>query len=218
MNYKIFIYAGLLSFVAALTFACKAQVDTWRKARIEPNKPTVYVEFVKLDKRVDTDPFNNRSSEDLPPPPEEFEAVLLRVYNNSRLAIKFQTRATSQSNVEMKQLVGEGYVEVPLANAELELVYGVEPVFASMPVKAELKRKLPYIRLYSSCTDVWLPSGQSVVFVVRREELRENLQVFLQFKYEWEVSGQNKGVDEPEHRVYFRWWDFEKATGSGRAP
>jgi hypothetical protein len=221
MNYKVLIYIGLVSFTLTLISACNANVDVQKNARditrenvrLDTQKPTAYLEFVKLDKRVDSEPYvPGRSSEDLEPAPEEFEAVLLRIHNNSRWAMKFQMKSNSP-DVETISLPDKGQVQVPSANAELELVYGVELVNPEAPSQISLKRAIPYVRLYRSVGDVWLPSGQSVVFIVRREELKRNLQVFLPFKFEWEISGQNKGYAEPQHRVYFARNEFEKAAG-----
>jgi hypothetical protein len=54
------------------------------------------------------------------------------------------------------------------------------------------------------CTsqEVWIPSGQSVLFRVPREELPRLAIIYLRFHYEWETSGH-----EPEHRLNFRWFD-----------
>ena len=218
MIYKLLISVCLVCLVAFLTLAQvrNANLETRKSVHIDEKKPAVYLEFVKLGKRNFPKPCPSSSSENpCPRETEELETVWLRVHNNSRWAIQFRVLSESLStdNSELKPLPDKRLVITPTKKSELELVYGVEPVNPEVPVKANLTKALPYTRIYWSITDVWLPSGESVVFVVRREELRRNLQVFLPFKYEWETSEKNRGYGEPEHRVYFTWDKFENAAG-----
>ena len=219
MTYKLLISVCLVCFAAPPTLAQRRNsgVDTRRNVHIDESKPAVYLTFVKLGKRNFPKHIPSPDGHTAPEPQiEELETVWLRVHNNSRWAIQFQAFTDSfllASKAELEPLTDKRWVPTPKKDSEIELVYGVEPVNSEAPVKANLTSALPYTRAYYSNTDVWLRPGESVVFVVRREELRKNLRVFLPFKYAWETTKKNTGYGEPEHRVYFDWADFDKAAG-----
>ena len=217
MIYKLLISVCLVCLVAFL--ACSqvrnTNLETRKNVHIDEKSPAVYLEFVKLGKRNFPKPCPSNSESLCLPETEEHETVWLRVHNNSPWAIQFRVLSDylSIDYSESKSLPDKRLIYTPRKNSEFELVYGVEPVNPEVPVKVNLTKALPYTRIYSSYSDIWLLSGESVVFVVRREELRRNLQVFLPFKYEWETSEKNRGYGEPEHRVYFTWDKFENAAG-----
>jgi hypothetical protein len=54
------------------------------------------------------------------------------------------------------------------------------------------------------CTslDVWIPSGQSVLFEVPLNDLPKLADIYLKYHYEWEQV-----ADESEHCIKFRWRD-----------
>jgi len=216
MSYRILISVGLIFLVAFSVFAQVKGViiDTRKNTHIDEKKPAVYTEFVKLEKRIETVKYAANSEATPIIKTEEYEAVLLRVTNNSRWAIQFQIGFNEPfPNLELKPLQDKRLVFTPSANTEVELIYGVEPINSEAPINAKLKWKVPYTRNYGSSTDFWLLSGQSVMYVVKREELRRNLEIFLLFRYEWETSEKNRGYEEPKHRVYFNWSQFENAAG-----
>jgi hypothetical protein len=219
MIYRLLISVGL---ICCFVFSASAQnrnagIDTRKNVHINEKKPTVYLEFVKLGKRNVLKPTGSVSHNVPPkqefPQTEEIETTWLRVYNNSRWAIQFQVddNSLSTANTELRQLSDKRIVITPTKDSELELAYGVELVNSENSVKPDLGRAVPYSRFGG--TALWLASGESVVFLVKRAELKRNLQIFLPFKYEWETSEKNEGFGEPEHRVYFTWDKLEKAVG-----
>ena len=216
MAYRLLISAGLICCFVFSAFAQnrKSITDTRKNTHIDEKKPTVYLDFIRLEKRTETVKYA-QTSESVPTyKTEEYEAVLLRVTNNSRWAIQFQMGFDEPfPKLELKPLQDNGLVFTPSANTEVELVYDVEPISLQVPIDAKLRWKVPYRRIYGTITDFWLLSGQSVIFTVRREELRRNLQIFLPFRYQWEVSEKNRGYEEPKHHVNFDWNQFEKAAG-----
>lgn len=191
----------------------KTDVLTQKNVRIDSKKPTVFLEFVKTEKRNEEIIIAANSESTPVIRTEEIDAVILRLHNNSPWAIQLKTGFDPFPKSELNTLQDKRLVQFFQPDSEQELMYGVEVINAEAPVTANLRRKLPYIRSYSSYGDIWVASGQSVTFVVRREELRRNLQVFMPFRYEWETSETNKGYDEPQHRVYFNWSQFENAAG-----
>ena len=216
MTYRLLISVGLICCVVLSAFAQNRSVivDTRKNTHLDEKKPAVYTEFVKLEKRTET--INYAATSESAPnlKTEQFEAVLLRVTNNSRWAIQFQIGFEEPfPKLDLKPLQDKRIVFTPSANTEVELVYGVEPINAQAPVPNNLRFKVPYTKIYSSITDFWILSGQSVIYTVKREELRRNLQIFLPFRYEWETSEKNRGYEEPKHRVEYDWSQFENAAG-----
>ena len=216
MTYKLIINAGLICCFVFSAFAQNrsGNIDTRKNTHVDEKKPAVYTEFVKLEKRSETINYALTSESAPILKTEEYEAVLMRVTNNSRWAIQFQVHFDDLfPKLELKPLQDKRLVFTPSSNAEVELEYGVEQISSQTLITAKLRLKVPYTKVYSHTTDLWLFSGQSVIYVVKREELRRNLQIYLRFRYEWETSEKNRGYEEPEHRVKFDWGDFEKAAG-----
>jgi hypothetical protein len=175
-----------------------AITDTRKNTHIDEKKPAVYTEFIKLEKRTET--INYAATSESAPnlKTEEYEAVLLRVTNNSRWAIQFQIGFDEPfPKLVLKPLQDKRLVFTPSTNAEVQLIYGVEPINSEAPINAKLRWKVPYTKNYGSSTDFWLLSGQSVIYTVKREELRRNLQIYLPFRYEWETSEKNRGYEHP---------------------
>ncbi len=219
MIYKLLISISLIYLftLSALAQVRNPNIDTRKNTHIDEEKPAVYLEFVKLGKRNVLKPTGS-VSHNVPlkqelPQTEEVETVWLRVYNNSRWAIQFgvDENSLSNSNTELRQLSDSRIVITPTENSEFELAYGVELVNYESSIKPDLERAVPYVRF--GATSLWLRSGKSVVFLVKRAELRKNIQIYLPFKYEWETSKKNEYYGEPEHRVYFTWNIFEKTVG-----
>ncbi|CAN5126084.1 hypothetical protein BH20ACI1_BH20ACI1_31430 [soil metagenome] len=216
MSYK-FLFSICLIILFAWQGCAQVRNDnslTQKNVRLDEKKPTTYLEFVKIEKRVETISFAPSSEAKPITKTEEYEGVLMRVVNNSRWAIQFRAGFDNPApKLELKPLQDKRLVFIPLANAEVELVYGVEPINSEAPIPNKLTWKVPYTRIYGSVSSIFLLSGQSVVFVVKREEISRNLEIFVPFKYEWETSEKNAGYEEPEHRVYFTWAQFENAAG-----
>lgn len=216
MTYRLSISVGLICCFVFSAFAQNrnAITDTRKNTHIDEKKPAVYTEFIKLEKRTET--INYAATSESAPnlKTEEYEAVLLRVTNNSRWAIQFQIGFDEPfPKLELKPLQDKRLVFTPSTNAEVQLIYGVEPINSEAPINAKLRWKVPYTKNYGSSTDFWLLSGQSVIYTVKREELRRNLQIYLPFRYEWETSEKNRGYEEPKHRVEYNWSQFENAAG-----
>jgi len=60
-------------------------------------------------------------------------------------------------------------------------------------------------------SSVFIPSGKSLIFAVRREHLKKYLRVFVLYSYEWETAEKTTNFEEPRHRVYFGWFKLEAA-------
>lgn len=203
----------IVCVLLALTQSHTKEAPTLKTVRLHDNKPSVFLEFVKAGK---LSVYTGLVSSEGPslPPTEVVEAVSLRLHNNSRGPIKVRMGFQEPTpKLEVTTSSDKRIVYTPSQNIPVELIYGVEPVNTEVPLQIKLKQNLPYTRIYGSIVDLLIPSGQSVIFPVRREELQRNLQIFVPFEYEWETSEKIRYSDEPEHRVYFTWDRFENAAG-----
>lgn len=52
-----------------------------------------------------------------------------------------------------------------------------------------------------------------MVFVARREHLAKHLNVYLPYKYLWDGDQNDMVSREPQHRIYFSWYELQKALG-----
>lgn len=69
----------------------------------------------------------------------------------------------------------------------------------------------PKISRPGMMSSVFIPSGKSLIFAVRREHLKKYLRVFVLYSYEWETAEKTTNFEEPRHRVYFGWFKLEAA-------
>ena len=217
MNFKLIISVCLF-FLLSFSLSAQTKVAplTRKNVRITEKKPAVYIDFVKIEKRTVTETIGCVVQDCKPTTKtEKFDAVLLKFHNNSIWTIRLSIEAAdTNGKFELKPLIGRKAPQFMAPdNIELDLEYGVEQINGEVRVIANLKRNLPYTNIAAVMTAIWLPSGRAVVFAVRREELRRNLQIFMPFKYDWEISDKNEGYDEPQHRAYFNWSQFENAAG-----
>jgi hypothetical protein len=127
-------------------------------------------------------------------PDDDFSQVNIRLSNNSRWAIMIKIdRLLNPSDVH-ELMLQDGRMISGFADS----IQILPNYFIDRPA---LETRLIH---HYQCTarDGWIASGQSVWFRVSREELSTFANVYLQFYYEWEGTG-----NEPEHRLNFRWLD-----------
>jgi hypothetical protein len=198
--------------------------DTRKNVRLVEKKPTIYLEFVRLGTCSRAKSFTVLSSSPCESKRDDiqldkFEAVWLRVHNNSRWAIGIKA-----GNLYVFPMA-DGFTlqdrrTVTAANdgVDIDLQYDVEAERGYERVETEkgteyqfIDVKPPYIERLGAFSQVWIPPGRSVIFAVKRQYLAKHLMVYLPYKYEWETSQKEVGFEEPEHRAYFSWYKYEKA-------
>jgi hypothetical protein len=198
--------------------------DTRKSVRLVEQKPTIYVEFVKLGTCNRAESFTILSSSPCESKREDiridkFDAVWLRVRNNSRWAIAIKAGNSYVTPMADGFRLQDGHIVTAASEGvDIDLQYDVEAERGYERVETTngteyqfIDVKAPYIKRLGVLSQIWIPSGRSVIFAVKSEYLAKHLMVYLPYKYEWEVSEKETGFEEPEHRAYFSWNKFQKA-------
>jgi hypothetical protein len=61
---------------------------------------------------------------------------------------------------------------------------------------------------------IFVRSGESIVFAVKREHLKKYLLIRTFFSYEWEHTNSSiQSIEMPKHSVDFSWFDLEVSLG-----
>jgi len=116
----------------------------------------------------------------------------------------------------------EGKEELQLSlhnNTRWNIIYYLAPEIArpgTVPVVYKVeddKRSQVFINLTGDVVfQEKLAPGKSISFVVAREHLNHGYQVYVEFNYEWEIRDHiSPYSSEPNHRVYFGWYDMPKS-------
>lgn len=149
--------------------------------RVNPDKPTVYLEYVCQDKTK----------------------VFLRMYNNTIWHIAITTdELYFPTKTPIKLRNGINTHAAP-NDKEITLRYRIEKF--ALPWE---NVKVPKIANPDNGYGDWIASQDSILFAVPIEYLRKDLQVFVGFNYEWEITIKGYTINDPEHRVSFRGIDF----------
>jgi hypothetical protein len=173
---KIF---ALLVLSAMASTAFTQTGDSSKGARLDKDRPTIYL---KVECQT-----NNR--------------VRLRLYNNTRWAVSiptFSLYVNPKKVVTIKLINGKTAFALPNDREISSIHYYVE--------KDGDKEKIDVPRLnYSdSFNPSWIAPNNSIFFTVSKEHLREGLQIYVPFNYEWEINSQGIIYNEPRHKVFFR--------------
>jgi hypothetical protein len=225
----------ILSVTLILASCCMATlaqrriaVDTKNSVRVEQNKPSTYLEFVKAgvcyaNRTTTIESWSPCEAEKRDETQESYDAVWLRVRNNSRWPINFDVLSVYVGSIAEPYKIGRDWVTAVKDGAELRVRYRVEAEIAWEQVDTPRGKehrlvdvKTPIVNRVSPTgvtSRLWLPPKRSVILVVKREHLAKHLMVYLPYKYEWDGDQNDLVSKEPQHRVYFSWYALEKATG-----
>jgi len=198
--------------------------DTRKSVRLVEKKPTIYLEFAKLGTCNRAESFSFLSGSPCETKREDiqidkFDAVWLRVRNNSRWAIGIRAGNSYVFPMADGFTLQDGRtVTAASEGVDIDFQYDVEAERGYERVETTkgteyqfIEVKAPYIKRLGVFSQLWIPSGRSAVFAVKRDYLAKHLKVYLPYKYEWETSQAEVGFEEPEHRAYFSWYKFQKA-------
>ena len=170
----------LILFSATTSFSQSSSDELKSGARVNADKPTVYLEYACQDKKK----------------------VYLRMYNNTIWHIGITTEGLYYpSKTPIKLRNGVNTYAAPNDRA-ISLKYHVEKW--ALPWE---NVKVPKMAYADNGFSEWIASQDSILFSVPIEYLRKDLQVFVSFQYEWEVA-KTGYTNDPEHRVSFRGIDF----------
>jgi hypothetical protein len=170
----------LILFSTATSFSQSSSDELKSGARVNADKPTVYLEYACQDKKK----------------------VYLRMYNNTIWHISVVTDELYPPKTPIKLRNGINTYAAP-NDKEISLQYRVE----KWAVPWE-NVKVPQIAYPDNGFSNWIASQDSILFSVPIEYLRKDLQIFVRFDYEWEVTKKGYTISDPEHRVSFRGIDF----------
>lgn len=198
--------------------------DTSESVRINKTKPTIYTEFIKMGECRYTETFSVIRYNPCESPRtdiiETFDAVWIRLVNNSKWAIQVDVKNLFVEPVVMPVTLADKRVKTGTADgAEVDVFYDVEAetgcdYSAEVPPGQPCKLRdaiAPKINRPGMLMSVFVLPGRSLVFAVRHEHLSKYLRVFVQYSYEWETAEKRTNFDEPRHRVYFGWYALEQA-------
>lgn len=199
----------------------KKSPDTYKTIRIDSKKQSVFLEYVKSGvcfngnyfTVINVGPCEKKSDSD-----REYNAVWLRLVNNSRWAIGVKVRKAAPRVEYGLSLTDELTVAAAKDSAEFDVVYSVESetgcdfhidVPAGQPC-ARRETTVPVIPLPPMTGMVFVPSGKSVLFAVEENHLKKYLLVLASFTYEWEhTTSSLSNINMPKHTVDFSWYDLE---------
>lgn len=170
----------LILFLGMMAFAQGGSEELKFGGRVKPDKPTVYLEYVCQNK----------------------EKVYLRMYNNTIWHISVRADKLYPSKTRIKLRNDVNTYAAP-NDKEIGLYYRVEQW--ALPSKNVGVPRLPSP---DNGFDSWIASQDSILFSVPVQYLRKDLQVFVRFAYEWEVTKDGYTINDPEHRVVFRGIDL----------
>ena len=149
--------------------------------RANANKPMVYLEYVCQDNKK----------------------VRLRMYNNTIWTLSVTSDQLYYfTKKTVKLFNGEKFYAMP-NDKEVSLHYRVEK-FALPWVNV----KVPKLPQPDNGSLSWIASEDSILFSVPIEHLRKDLQVSVEFNYEWEMKKTGFFDTTPEHRIIFRGIDL----------
>jgi hypothetical protein len=202
--------------------------DTRSSVRLDKAKPSIYLEFVKAEVcrpslKTTIESWPPCLSDGRTPADEPYDAVWLRLRNNSRWAVNFDALSVYVGPlVDVYKLPDGKLVTSFIDGAELRARYRVDGEivweWVDGPNGRESKRvevNVPIVnRVANGTSRVWLRPGRSVIFVVEREHLAKHLSVYLAYKYFWDGDQNDMVSDEPTHRVYFSWYALREVLGN----
>lgn len=199
---KIIFLTIMLSSACGLTLAQESPSRSKQSnILIDRQKPAVQITFERL----------------------EAQYVLLRLHNNTRWWIGVPTEGpcissttTSGPCLELSRLrIIDGHrVEMKyLGEADNGFRVGrIGPNGEPLVIKRIEVRSDPFLSLgYYKMSQ--LASGHSALFLVMREHLAENLNIYVPFVYEWDRAADVTDDMNLACRVYFRSYDLSQAIG-----
>lgn len=171
----------LILFLATTSFSQNSSDELKFGGRVKADKPTVYLDYVCQDKKK----------------------IYLRMYNNTVWHISVTTDELyypSQKPIKLRN--GVNTYAAP-NDRGISLQYRVEKW--ALPWE---NVEVPKVAYSDNGFSSWIASQDSILFSVPIEYLRKDLQVFVRFNYEWEVTKKGNTINDPEHRVSFRGLDL----------
>ena len=225
-------------FLLLLSFQVFSQDEKLKENKtilLNNKKPAVYLEFVKSGKCTkDLSNFNfgnlcNAKSEFS----KTFDVFWIRLINNTRWSIGITLdKAATEANSTPIMIDSTAFVDDDgetkvfgkmLANneTEMDVVYKSEAEtgcdFSEKAPKGKscymIEVTPPKIPLPPISSDLFIASGESVIFPVDFSHIKKYVNLYVLYNFEWEYSGQSFSHTPHyylQHRAYFGWFALEK--------
>lgn len=161
------------------TTAFSQNNDTLKRTNPDKGKPTIYIKAECQNKAT----------------------VRLRLYNNTGWAVTiptFSLHVNPKKVVTIKLINGAKALALPDDLDISSIYYYVEKDGTQENIN------VPQLNYSDSFNPSWVAINDSIFFTVPKEHLREGLQVYVPFNYEWEINKQGIISNEPWHKVFFR--------------
>jgi len=139
---------------------------------------------------------------------QDKQNIFLRIENNMKWAVAVRSdKLYYRTGKTVKLENGRDFFSLP-TNKPVELQYYVEQ-FGPL----QDGHTIPQLARPDSGSINWIAPRESVYFSVPFRSLRDDLQVSVNFNYEWEMDEHGLFETTPEHKVFFRGIDLpEKPT------
>ena len=211
--------------------------DSNKSVLIDKNKAAVYLEFVKTGKC--TMESGNLNFGNLCNSKEKFantfDAFWLKLINNTRWSIgvtldKGATKANSTPvTIDSTAFVDDDgetkFIGKALSNnsAEMNVVYKSEAE-TGCDFHEETPKGQPCFMIYvippkiplpPISSDLFIASGESVIFPVDFSHIKKYVNLYVLYNFEWEYSGKSFSHTPHyylQHRAYFGWFALEKGV------
>jgi len=182
----------LLLTIVVATLASRAQYDVGARrpdGRFIGNGHTVVLDYRCQDK----------------------QSIFLRIQNDMKWAVAVRSdNLYYRTGKTVKLENGRTFFSLP-TDKPIELQYYVEQ-FGPL----QDGHTIPQLARPDSGSINWIAPRESVYFSVPFRFLRDDLQISVNFKYEWEMDEHGLFETSPEHKVFFRGIDLpDKPTSCG---
>lgn len=177
---------AFFAFILGLSSSALSQFNESHKAdgQVNYQKPSVYLEYICQDKKN----------------------LRFRMSNNTIWSIAVgSSEGYHFGKKKVKLANGKTFYAMP-SDREVSVIYRVDK-FAQPWRHVEV----PKLNYSDSSSTNWIASEDSVLFSVPVEYLRNDLQILVNFNYEWELAKSGFFVNGPEHWVTFRGIDLPES-------
>lgn len=174
----------LLIFLCTLAFAAFPQIkddSLHLSGRLHAKMPTASIEYLCHDKG----------------------SVRLKLHNNTIWAIAVRTDNSYENSGKMITITDDRQVYALPTNKLLTIRYQVEN-WAGPGEKV----KIPPLYFSDTSFVSWLASGDSTLFQIPANRLKENLKISVELTYQWETESDGTIIPGPKHLLSFRGIDI----------
>ncbi len=173
----------------------KLSDTTPSSVRLKKNEPNVYIKLDRVGRRK---PLRTGESD---------EGIWLRLHNNSKWSLFFPVFNVPDEYGDAGMYYDVEYIPKPETN--------YDPLSIGQGQSEQSNTAIPSVpsgyQIIHTSSTIELPSGDSILFSIPREHLRNRLHIRIKFNYEWEDSSDVFAGREPIHYVTFNSYQLERS-------